>query len=104
MYGLSCTQAFNCLTHFIFSLGHRHSASNSQSKTPISTLVIGTGQNQITEAGQAHHGFLKCAKAPAQTHLFRQPSCHQRGASIGSKAQSICGAHGYCKDILQCAT
>ena len=97
-------QPFYRLADISYRLIEGDTLADGKSQASIAGLIIGAGQNQISDPRQAHKGLLPATQFQAEAHDFGQPPCNQRCTSIGAVTQSIRYACGNGKHVLDRAT
>ena len=93
-------QAFDGLADFRKRLFRGAAPGQRQAEAAVAGLVIGTGQHQVSHAGQTHKGVAPPPQCLSQAHNLGQPPGHQRSPGVGAVAQAIGNAGGDCHDIF----
>ena len=82
-------EALDLLTDGLARRRDAFAARQRQSEAAIARLIVGTGQGQITDAGESHEGIAFRAEGKTQAANLRQPAGDQRRAGVRAETQAV---------------
>ena len=95
--------AFHDLPDLSLSLLRGLAGRECETEAPVARLVVRTGQDQVTQAGEAHEGLLLGAQCDAEPHHLRQAARDQRDAGVGAEPEAVGDARADRQHVLDCA-
>ena len=68
---------------------HVLAGGQGQSHAPVARLVVGAGEDQVTDAGEPHQGFPPGAHGVTEADDLGQPAGDKRGAAVGAQTKAV---------------
>ncbi len=63
--------------------------AQGHAEAAIAGLIVGAGEHQIAETGEAHEGLARGAELHSEAHHFGQSTRDQRHPGIGAEPHAV---------------